>query len=90
MKIRSLGYLALLLIATQVVALAASPGVDAFEQNKKLGRGVNILGYDPIWRSQDKARFQAKYFQLLKEAGFTSVRINLQPFRLMEGDKLPD
>ena len=26
---------------------------DAFEQNRKLGRGVNILGYDPIWRSRD-------------------------------------
>ena len=56
---------------------------DIFEQNRKLGRGVNILGYDPIWRSRDQARFQAKHFRLLKEAGFNSVRINLQPFRRM-------
>ena len=62
----------------------AQPGTtDAFEQNRKLGRGVNILGYDPIWRSRDQARFQAKHFRLLKEAGFNSVRINLQPFRRM-------
>ena len=55
----------------------------AFEQNRKLGRGVNILGYDPIWRSRERARFQAKHFRLLHEAGFSSVRVNLQPFRFM-------
>jgi endoglucanase len=63
----------------------AQPGTaDAFEQNRKLGRGVNILGYDPIWRARDQARFQAKHFRLLKEAGFNSVRINLQPFGQMD------
>src|ERR1035437_267582 len=77
------------LVLTAALMLAASNGhtkpasADAFEQNRKLGRGVNILGYDPIWRARDQARFQAKHFQLLKEAGFNSVRINLQPFRRM-------
>jgi endoglucanase len=64
-------------------AYAQPKAPDAFEQNRKLGRGVNIIGYDPIWRSRDQARFQEKYFRLLKEAGFNSVRINLQPFRSM-------
>ena len=59
---------------------------DAFEQNRHLGRGVNIIGYDPIWRSRDQARFQEKHFRLLKEAGFSSVRINLHPFRHMARD----
>ena len=77
------------LLLTAILMLAAPVGhaqpatTDAFEQNRKLGRGVNILGYDPIWRSRDQARFQAKHFRLLKEAGFNSVRINLQPFRRM-------
>ncbi|MGD0258353.1 MAG: glycoside hydrolase family 5 protein [Verrucomicrobiota bacterium] len=77
------------LLLTAVLMLAAPAGhaqpaaADAFEQNRKLGRGVNILGYDPIWRSREQARFQAGYFRLLKEAGFSSVRINLQPFRRM-------
>jgi endoglucanase len=75
---------ALLLTAVLMLAVSVShaqPGTaDAFEQNRKLGRGVNILGYDPIWRSRAQARFQAKHFHLLKEAGFNSVRINLQPF----------
>jgi endoglucanase len=53
---------------------------------------VNILGYDPIWRSRAQARFQAKHFRLLSEAGFDSVRINLHPFRHAQrehGWKLP-
>ena len=65
-------------------AVAQPKPVDAFEQNRRLGRGVNIIGYDPIWRSRDQARFQEKHFRLLKEAGFKSVRINLHAFRHME------
>ena len=58
---------------------------DAFAQNQRLGRGVNILGYDPIWRSREQGRFKAEYFQMLKAAGFDSVRINLHAFRSMDG-----
>lgn len=61
---------------------AAAP--DAFALNQKLGRGVNILGYDPIWRSREQGRFKAEYFQKLKAAGFSSVRINLHAFRHMD------
>src|SRR5579859_2572169 len=62
---------------------SSSSGADAFEQNERLGRGVNILGYDPIWRARDQARFQEKHFALIKQAGFNSVRINLHPFLFM-------
>lgn len=65
-------------------AVAQSQPLDAFEHNRILGRGVNIIGYDPIWRSRGQARFQEKHFRLLKEAGFQTVRINLHPFRHME------
>lgn len=57
---------------------------DAFTLNQRLGRGVNILGYDPIWRTREQGRFKAEYFQKLKTAGFNSVRINLHPFRFMD------
>jgi endoglucanase len=62
-----------------------TPGkeVTAFTQNQLLGRGVNILGYDPIWKSREEGRFKEKYFRVLKEGGFQSVRINLYPFRHM-------
>ncbi len=70
------------LVSFPIVAQTQPP--DAFEQNRRLGRGVNIIGYDPIWRSREQARFQDKHFRLLKEAGFQSVRINLHPFRHMD------
>ena len=73
----------LILTLTAMLALAQPQAVDAFAQNKKLGRSVNIIGYDPIWRSRDQARFQEKHFRLLKEARFHSARINLHPFRQM-------
>ena len=80
--------LTVLLSLACVCPIFAQPKpVDAFEQNRRLGRGVNIIGYDPIWRARDQARFQAKHFRLLKEAGFDSVRINLHPFRSMGRDK---
>ncbi len=67
-----------------VVSVPNAKGADVFEMNRKLGRGVNIIGYDPIWKSPDQGRFKAKHFALIKEAGFDSVRINLHPFRHMD------
>src|SRR5262245_31626126 len=71
------------LMACLLCSFAPTAKADAFAQNKQLGRGVNILGYDPIWRAREQARFKADYFQKLKTAGFNSVRINLHPFRYM-------
>lgn len=74
-------------------SLAQPASVDAFAQNRQLGRGVNIIGYDPLWRATNQARFKEKHFRLLKEAGFNSVRINLQPFNRMSASdnfKIPD
>lgn len=64
-------------------ALAPLQAADAFAQNHKLGRGVNVLGYDPIWRSFDQARFHASHFRTIRDGGFDSVRVNLHPFRFM-------
>jgi hypothetical protein len=74
------------------VPAAAAPAdrAAAFAVNKRLGRGVNIIGYDPLWQDRSKARFRDEHFRRIKEAGFTSVRIVLQPFRLMDSEhKLP-
>jgi endoglucanase len=57
--------------------------MNAFEQNRRLGRGVNIIGYDSIWTSRAQGRFQEKHFRLIHEAGFNHVRINLHPFAYM-------
>jgi endoglucanase len=75
----------LLVVGWFCVPVSAQPQpLDGFEQNRRLGRGVNIIGYDPIWRSREQAHFQAKHFRLLKEAGFESVRVNLHAFVHMD------
>ncbi len=56
-----------------------------FAQNERLGRGVNIVGYDPGWSAPDQRRMQAEHFRLIKEAGFAHVRVPLHPFRHMAG-----
>lgn len=58
---------------------------DAFSQCRQLGRGVNVLGYDPIWVSNSKARFKEAHFRIIRDGGFNTLRVNLQPFRLMGG-----
>jgi endoglucanase len=62
-------------------------GQDIFakEQCKKLGRGVNIIGYDrELWKDYTKGRFKEKYFKMIKDAGFSNIRINLHPFSKMD------
>jgi endoglucanase len=73
----------LLLAGVLPVTAGEKQAVDPFIQNQKLGRGVNIIGYDPLWKSRDEARFKAGYFRMIKDAGFSNVRINLHPFRGM-------
>ena len=74
-------FLWLLLLPTTL--LAQPRDINAFKAAERMGRGVNILGYDRIWESRAHGRFQPKYFRLLKEAGFSHVRLNLMPFRQM-------
>jgi hypothetical protein len=43
-------YILLSLIGTGLLTtVSAGRAADVFAQNKALGRGVNVLGYDPIW-----------------------------------------
>ena len=83
------GIVMLLLLAIWPAAFcpARERAVDPFSTNRKLARGVNIIGYDPIWRSKDRARFKTQYFRMIKHAGFSTVRINLHPFRHMGRDE---
>ncbi len=75
---------AMMAIVVCAAAWAQTKAMDVFEVNRKLGRGVNIIGYDPIWQSRQRGRFQEKHFRLIKEAGFDSVRINLHAFSHMD------
>jgi endoglucanase len=58
-----------------------SQPVTASEQCKKLGRGVNIIGYDKaFWKDYQNGRFKESYFKMIKEAGFSNIRVNLHAF----------
>ena len=56
-------------------------GLDAFQQNARLGRGVNILGWDRLWQDPARGQFKEVHFKLIRQAGFNHVRINLHPLR---------
>ena len=58
--------------------------LDAFAQNTAMGRGVNVLGYDPMWSDPRDARFQPRHFHRIREAGFATVRVVLQSFGHMD------
>lgn len=51
-----LGVAVALTVLSCLTGVAQPQPLDAHEQNRQLGRGVNIVGYDPIWRSRDQAR----------------------------------
>jgi endoglucanase len=92
-RCRLLGSAALLLVLAAPIGGAAAEAPTAAAVNRRIGRAVNILGYDPIWKSRAEGRFQEKHFRLIKEAGFDAVRINLHPFRAMDegpGHRLAD
>lgn len=62
-----------------------SQNLSAWEQNKKLARGVNIIGYDrELWKDHTKGRFKEGYFKMIREAGFSNIRINMHPFAYMD------
>lgn len=49
-------------------------------------RGVNIIGYDPIWQDPARARFQERHFGEIRRGGFDFVRVNLFAFRHLDAD----
>ncbi len=80
-------YLSTLVFFIAISSCLSQPTVsektDAFAQNRLLGRGVNVLGYDPIWDSFDQGRFKERYFKMIHDGGFDTLRVNLYPFRHM-------
>lgn len=73
-------------LAALIVAAAwgGQAPVDPLDQIVKMGRGVNIVGYDPLWEDFAKARFKERHFQRIHEGGFATVRVNLQAFAHMD------
>lgn len=76
-----------MIMTPTMIYTAQAKQMDAFEQNRKLGRGINIIGYDPLWRAKEQGRFKENHFKIIKDGGFSTVRINLHPFRHMDEDQ---
>lgn len=88
---RRLAFLRTRLLAALTLCLTLAAGaparaeyLDADETARRMGRGVNILGYDGIWDGGTDAPFRQRYFRMLHEAGFRHVRINLHAFQYMD------
>jgi len=78
-----------LITATWLALIAAGPAaaeITPHAQVKAMGRGVNILGYDPIWRDPAQARFRLRHLVQIKQGGFDTVRINLHAFEHMDAE----
>src|ERR1041384_4334690 len=63
---------------------AADQPLSAADQVAQMKRGVNIVGYDPLWQNPAKGRFKPRHFKIIKDGGFDTVRINLYGFRQMD------
>lgn len=86
--IRWLAAAALALAGT--VAAAQPAPADAWATAAKLKRGVNIIGYDPLWKDPAKARFQPRHFRVIREGGFDFVRVVLFAFDHMDAQNRLD
>lgn len=78
---------ALLVCASWSLSLAANSAdlpLSPADQVAQMKRGVNIVGYDPLWQDAAKARFKLRHFKIIKDGGFDNVRINLYGFRQLD------
>jgi endoglucanase len=74
------------MVSISINQISLAQIVSASNPCLKLGRGVNILGYDKaFWMDHTKGRFKESYFKMIKDAGFSTVRVNLNPFSQMDG-----
>lgn len=81
----------LILVSAILIALfsiqckLSAQSISAKEQCAKMARGVNIIGYDSmLWIDYAKGRFKEDYFKKIKEAGFSTIRVNLFAFSGMD------
>jgi endoglucanase len=58
--------------------------IDPFAQTATMHRGMNVLGWDPVWQDPAQGRFQPRHFARLHDAGFDTVRVVLNAFPHMD------
>lgn len=78
--------LGLVCLALGLSSTALAQADAAAATSAALKRGVNIVGYDPIWTDPTKARFQPRHMQAIRDGGFDHVRFNLHAFAHMDAE----
>lgn len=96
MSFRVLRGLGMALVAPWVLSMApALAQAEGTSPEMLLHRGVNIVGYDPIWKDPAQAkfwkdptqvRFQPRHMEAIKRGGFDHVRFNLHAFAHMDAE----
>ncbi|MCA1413669.1 glycoside hydrolase family 5 protein [Bradyrhizobium sp. NBAIM20] len=81
--------LALTLSVLAICSPAEAAG-QAASAPPKLGRGINILGYDGIWEGGRNAPFRLDNLTAIRRAGFSHVRINFFGFKFMDPENALD
>ena len=84
MSSKRIAFLAGVVALCAGVAAIADQPLSAADQVAQMKRGVNIVGYDPLWQDPAKGRFKPRHFKIIKDGGFDTVRINLYGFRQMD------
>lgn len=74
----------LMLALTLSVPVSPAVAQQVVEASPRLSRGVNVLGYDPIWEDPARARFQERHFAEIRRGGFDFIRVNLHAFDHMD------
>jgi endoglucanase len=77
----AIGAVATAAFSQQPQSHTAASGADALAT---IRRGVNILGYDGVWKGERDAPFRLSEFRTIHEAGFDHVRINFFGFHFMD------
>lgn len=64
--------------------------LSAHDQVHRMGRGVNIIGYDPFWRDNAQGNYKDEHFAKIKAAGFSTARVVLFSFGVLDAQNRLD
>ncbi len=78
-----------LLLVAAPAARAATRASDPADA-ARLGRGINALGFDPLWSDPKKARFGLRHLRAIRAADFSTVRVNLFTFPHLDAENRLD
>lgn len=88
--LRGLNLVAAAFVLASLVSAAHGAEQATSRNVPKLGRGINILGYDGIWEGGRNAPFRLDNLTTIKKAGFSHVRINFFGFKFMGPENVLD